>query len=216
MKIGVIIPTRGDRPLFIKNCMLQLARQTILPTEIALMDYAPESELPDITQRYRRGYDQLRNKGLDVIAFMEDDDWYASDYLETMTGAWQAADRPDLFGTTYTIYYHMKLFAHWTFNHHQNSHALSTMLRPDMEFEWCPDYEAFTDKHLFATMNYKLWTPDRHICLGMKHGVGRTGGLTHIHKLHRFINQDLDKKFIRGLMDDGSFEFFSNYFNFER
>ncbi len=151
MKIGVVIPDRGDRPEFLKNCMRMLAGQTILPAELVVV--GPEKVAPgeacDITKRYRTGYDMLRGKGLDVIAFMENDDWYAPDYLERMAEQWELAGRPDLLGTAYTIYYHIGLHAWLTMEHRRRANAMNTFIKPDLAIDWCADSEPYTDIHLW-------------------------------------------------------------------
>ena len=82
--IGVIIPDRGDRPKFLENCLRMLKAQTMQPTIIEIVNDAPFSDEKDITLRYRLGYERLRNKEIEVIALIENDDWYAPDYLEIM------------------------------------------------------------------------------------------------------------------------------------
>ena len=145
MKIGIIIPDKSDRPKFLENCLRMINSQTIKPDIIELVNdkpidinpdgYAlPEKRNCDITLRYRTGYDRLRNKGINVIFLMENDDWYAPDYIETMLKYWEKYGRPDIFGTNYTIYYHIKLFAYFTMNHSMRSSAMSTLIRSDLNF----------------------------------------------------------------------------------
>ena len=217
MRIGIIIPDRNDRPLFLKNCMRLIKSQTLQPEIIELVNYEPESESVDITQRYRRGYDNLRNKGLDVIALMENDEWYSHDYLKTMVNEWVNNGKPDIFGTNYTIYYHIKLFAYFTMHHLTRSSAMSTLIKPDLNFKWCVDDQPYTDLHLWSVLKGVTFKPNKTICLGIKHGVGKCGGMAHVDKLHRYQNElsvnDSNKTFLRDIMDSESFEFYSNYFN---
>lgn len=225
MKVGVIIPTRGDRPLFKKNCLRLLQNQTLPPNTILFVDQPPESEECDITKRYRFGYDYFRGKDFDVLAFMEDDDWYHSQYLEIMIQKWQEHGRPELFGTNYTIYYNIRLFRYFTMRHTQRSAAMSTLIKPDMNFTWCKDSEAYTDSHLWFSATHlstkkrlisNVFKPEFNICLGIKHGVGKTGGLNHLTALHRYIGanatDDRSKDFLMKTVDVESFEFYCNYF----
>lgn len=71
--------------------------------------------------RYRLGYERLRNKKIEVIALIENDDWYAPNYLETMYNKWLELDKPQLLGQSYTIYYHIKERAWFTMNHPERS-----------------------------------------------------------------------------------------------
>lgn len=232
MRIAVLIPTRNDRPLFEANCLRMIQEQTIKPDIIELVNDEPlnfnsdGSEKPDInnkcdiTWRYRTGYDRLRKKNLDAILFMENDDWYRNTYIETMLKGWNEAGRPELFGTNYTIYYHMKLKSYFTMNHSTRSSAMSTLIKPDLNFNWCKDSEPYTDTHLWTMTNLKgaTFNPGKHITIGMKHGVGMCGGNSHINRLerythHRHSTQDKDQSFLKRNMDEKSFKFYSEYFN---
>jgi len=128
MKIGCIIPDRSDRPKFLSHCLWLLSQQTIKPDVIELVNYPPESKEKDISQRYRRGYDKLRGLGLDVIFLIENDEFYAINYIEIQLNAWLSHGKPDLFGTNYTHYYHLREKAHFTMYHDTRSSAMSTSL----------------------------------------------------------------------------------------
>lgn len=229
MRLGVIIPTRGDRPKLLENCLRQLKAQTFQPEIIELVNDTPLNKHPDITWRYRLGYDRLRNKGLDLIALIEDDDWYHPTYLEQIVNKWMEYGKPDLIGTDYTIYYNIKLFAHFIMIHSERASAMNTLIKPDMNFSWCPDHEPFTDMHLWDSKNeiknkvvmqsqtarmgldYGK-TSEKILSIGMKHGVGMCGGKSHVDRLHRYVNKDTDKSFLKQHIDAESFKFFSNYF----
>lgn len=217
MRIGIIIPDRGDRPKLMDNCLRMLKAQTIIPVyqHLVKANYPPESNLPDITQRYRRGYDILRNQDLDVIAFIENDDWYSPNYLEEMFKNWNDAGRPDLFGTSYTYYYHLKEFAYFKMEHYQRSSGMSTLIKPDLDIDWPNDSEPYTDSHLWfnnTQLKKVIFTPEKMICMGMKHAVGMCGGQNHNTRLDRYKYKDPDKDFLRRHLDPVSFEFYSNYF----
>jgi len=218
-KIGIIVPDRGDRPKLLENCWRQIWAQTIKPTKVILVNDPAISADADITWRYRKGYDALRGEEIDIIFFMENDDWYAPNYLETMLAEWEKQGRPDMMGTIYTIYYHIRLFAYFTMHHHTRSSAMSTMIKPNLEIAWCSDNNPFTDLWLWQHLQVKkhLFKPDNHICMGMKHGDGLCGGNSHTDQLHRYTDgkgtPDPDKSFLKSVLDPEGFEFFSNYFN---
>lgn len=227
MKIGIIIPDRNDRPLFLQNCLRMINNQTIKPDIIELVNDTPlnfngdgysepDKEICDITWRYRTGYDRLRNKRLDGILFMENDDWYAPNYIETMFKEWEKQGRPNVFGTNYTIYYHLKERGYFTMNHIHRSSAMSTLIKPDLKFNWCVDHEPFTDLHLWKVIKGITFNPGKHICMGIKHGIGLCGGRGHVDRLHRYSNnspKDVDFSFLKQHMDEESFLFYTNYFN---
>lgn len=219
MKIGIIIPDRNDRPLFLANCLRLIKAQTLQPTIIEVVNYEAKSNEVDITERYRYGYDKLRNQGLDIIAFMENDEWYSPDYLQLMVNSWIENGKPDIFGTNYTIYYHIKLFSMFTMHHLTRSSAMSTLIKPDLNFDWCQDNEPYTDIHLWNILKGVCFAPPKLICLGIKHGVGKCGGFAHVDKLHRYTNElstnDSNKTWLKEMVDADSFEFYSKYFENE-
>jgi hypothetical protein len=214
LKIGVIIPDRGDRPGLLKNCERMILSQSLMPTYICIVNFTPSDDKCDITKRYKYGYNKLRNKGLDLIAFIENDDWYSPDYLKFMAGKWLEFNKPDLLGTKETIYYHIKLKKWFKMYHNFRASAMNTLIRPDMDFEWCPDHEAFTDIFLWNKLeNRKLFhAPELH-SIGIKHGIGKCGAKCHTDKLNRFIFDDPNFDFLKSNIDKESFIFYSNIFH---
>lgn len=211
-KIGIIIPDRGDRSKFMANCLRMLAAQTLQPEIISAQSYSPKSKQCDITQRYRVGYDHLSSFGtLDLIAFIENDDWYAPNYLEYMVNAWEQHGRPDIFGTNYTIYYHLKLRRYFVFEHFDRASAMNTFIKPRIKIKWPLDYDPYTDLHLWRDIRGKVIKPERHISIGIKHGEGEVGGEFHTNMLERFDKED--NGLMKSTMDEESFKFYDNYFS---
>lgn len=218
MKFGVIIPDRNDRPKFLANCMRMIQAQTIKPEIVLLVnDPQPEHIQPhqkDITWRYKKGYNELRNKGLDCIFFVENDDWYCPYYFEEMLKAWEKHNRPELLGHTYTIYYHIGIRRWRTFDHFQRSSAMNTLIKPDLNFPWCPDTEPYTDTWLWMRAGLKgiTFRPGNLICMGIKHGDGLTGGEFHSNRFDTFKYSDADFDYLRTNLDTESFNFYSTYY----
>jgi hypothetical protein len=226
MKLGVIIPDRGDRPKFLDNCYRMMAAQSLQPTWFFLSNEPATDNHVDITKRYRVGYDFFRGKGYDLLAFIENDDWYSPDYFATMIAAWEYYGKPDLFGTCYTYYYHIQLKAYFKMEHHTRSSAMNILIKPDMNFPWPVDMEPFLDLHLYTLRdnpikNRQVFMPDKIISVGMKHGVGKTiEGGSHViddRVRRRYVtpdvNPDFPDGFLKTVLDPQSFEFYSNYFN---
>lgn len=210
IKIAVIIPDRGDRPEFMKNCMRQLKAQTLLPVSIIMMSDPPKDDKVDITLRYRLGYEVCRGRDIDLIAFIENDDWYSPDYLKVMSQAWLRAGTPDLFGTNYTIYYHLKLRKYFKMQHDQRASAMNTFIRPDLQFQWGLDHDPYADAWLWmGPKTYhlsKCLISPYVISVGMKHGIGRCGGKNHVDFLERYHNPD--NGFLQNTLDAESYDFF--------
>ncbi len=214
MKLAVLIPDRGDRPQFLKNCLRMMGGQTLRPSMIHVVDFKPTSDRKDISKRYREGYTVLSGiPDLDLIAFIENDDWYAPWYLETMVAEWEKAGRPDIFGTNYTIYYHLKEKKYFTRRHDQLSSAMSTLIKPNLKLVWPLDHDPYTDVFLWeqaktGQIKGVVFEPQRIICVGMKHGVRLTGGDYHDNELHRYINDD--NGFLENTLDGKSLEFYQS------
>ena len=54
-KVGLLTPTRGDRPLFNDQYNELIKSQTVQPDEIIKVDYDPISHKKDLGARYRLG-----------------------------------------------------------------------------------------------------------------------------------------------------------------
>lgn len=211
MKIGIIIPDRSDRPKFLENCLRMLENQTVAAEIVELVNDFPQSDAIDISWRYKTGYERLQNHGLDVIALWENDDWYAPDYLETMIKNWHEFGKPPIFGTNYTIYYHLKLKKYYTMYHEQRSSAMNTLIVPNLSIQWPGNMaDPYTDLHLWMVQKFKglVFKPKKIISVGMKHGQGMVGGFGHIDQLDRYINPD--NGFLQNTLDEESFNFYSN------
>lgn len=211
-KIAVVIPDRGDRPQFTENCLRMMASQTIKPSQIIHVNDTPKSQLPDITFRYRTGYNQV-NSDIDLIAFIENDDWYSEKYLEQSLQFWEDLGKPDLLGRTQTIYYNLNERAYFTMAHSNRSSAMNTLIRPRLNINWCKDSEVYTDLHLWYNVPnlHKVIIEQPLNCLGIKHGVGLCGGKNHTDYLHRYVNKDNDMHWLMSVVDSKSFNFYSNF-----
>lgn len=217
MKIAVLIPDRNDRPRLLANCLRMMNEQTMKPDIVEVVNDAPLGPDVDITWRYRMGYDRLRGKNIDAILFIENDDWYHREYIELMVGQWESVGRPNMLGHNYTIYYHIKKWAYFTMHHDTRSSAMNSLIRPDMNFKWCSDKEAYTDMWLWENLKGVTFKPYQHLCMGIKHGEGLCGGHMHTSRMTRYegelATQDPNKDFLRQTLDPVSFDFYSNYFN---
>lgn len=218
MRIAAVIPYRNDRPRFLEHLHCMLNNQTVQLNEFFIVNEPPISEEKDITYRYRKGYDYFRNKNLDVIFFIEVDDFYSHNYIETQLSAWSAAGKPDLFGTNYTNYYHLREHAFFTMYHDTRSSAMSTLIKPDLNFSWCPDHEPYTDTHLWMASGLKgvTYEPPEIICIGIKHGIGLTGGSFHNDRMQTYkgdrATSDASGDWLRANTDPISYNFYRDYF----
>jgi len=181
LNIHAIIPTRGDRKEFVEFAVRQMENQTLSPNKISVIDYPPTSTKVDLASRFKYGIIQALADGADIIFFIEDDDFYRQEYIETMTQMWLGAGQPSLFGLDTTIYYHLGLkMAGWV-KHLGRASMYSTMISKDFDISvWPNDPERFVDLKIWKqTKDKKAAPPIDMICLGIKHGHGKCGGSMH-------------------------------------
>lgn len=212
MLVGVVIPDKKDRPMFLKHCLDMLERQTIAPDFICVMDADSQIVECDITWRYRNGFEIIFDKyDCDVCFLIENDDWYKDNYIEQMLKYWSSAGKPDLFGVGITTYYHIGLRKYKKLLHQNRASAFSSMVtKKIMDVPFCKDTEAFLDMHLWKQDIFKgTFIPDQQICLGIKHGQGLCGGKGH-NKDFPFDNDDKALSYISKIIDIKSLNFYFN------
>lgn len=213
--IVCLVPTRGDRKRMLGRCIEMMERQTLLPREVFLMNDPPlDAEKKDITWRYRTGLERIseRHPDLDLVLFIEDDDWYSSSYIEVFHRAWSDAGRPDIFGISETRYYHVGLRKHYHEVHPGRASAFSTgmTLEGARRMRWPSDEHSFVDLEMWRQLNGPTFTIDPPLCIGMKgHGEGRFfGGIGHNDEWKGYMHNDEDLSWIRSILDQDSFDFY--------
>lgn len=177
-KIGVLIPTRGDRVEFLEHARRQIDLQTLQPDAVVVMDFSPEDGKPDITKRVRMGYDKLTEIGVDIVVIQEDDDWYLPSYFQLINDLFH--EGIDLVGFNNTIYYHLGCARYKKMTHNTHSSLFQTAIRAGLDIRWPYDDEVFLDIELWRNkhLNRELHRIESG-CIGIKHGVGKTGGRGH-------------------------------------
>ncbi len=209
MKIGAIIPDRNDRPEFLKNCKRMLAAQTVRFDKIELVNYKAKKKSFDLVDRYETGYNLL--KDVDLVFFIENDDWYSPRYVEKMLKQYIIAGQPNIFGTGYSIYYHLKRQVYMQMNHDGRASAFNTVLKSNMKIDWGDHRDPFLDLHLWRTIKGTTFNPITPISIGIKHGIGLCGGMGHSNDL-QYSNKDINYMFLRNKMDSESYNFYTQLF----
>lgn len=203
MKIGVLIPTRGDRPRFIAHAKKMLLRQTRLPDFIEIVDDEAEDKSKiDITWRYRIGCERLFAKGADVVICWEDDDWYHRRYIELMVSGWWKAGKPTMFGINKTLYYNIHTQKYLEIPTGNRASMMSTLLGRDIfKLEWPGDNEPYLDWQLWRQRNGTVsevratW-----LAVGIKHGTGLCGGAGHDPNWKRYNGHDNNYEMLRKII----------------
>lgn len=207
MKIAVVIPTRGDRPMFVDHALRLVTQQTRPADFIVLVNDPPETGEKDITLRYRIGLERAWEAGADVAFLMEDDDWYSPFYIGAMILEWEKRHRPPLFGIGYSIYYHIIREKIMRLEHIGRASAYNTMVTRGLDINFPADSDPFFDLHLWKYhRGGQTWSPERPLSLGIKHGIGLCGGKGH-QMMSRYV--DPEYGFLQSTVDETSYFFYA-------
>lgn len=180
VKIGVLIPTKGNRPEFLNQAILMVTNQTLKPDFLEIIDDDFGSDEIDITRRYYSGCHRLFKKGANLIFCWEDDDWYSKNYIETVFIEWIKSGSPDIFGIGYSIYYHILSLKWFKIIHLKRASMMATCFTEKvLNAKWPDNNYPYTDVALWNSMKGKTFVPSVPICLGIKHGIGLVGGGAH-------------------------------------
>lgn len=170
MRVGVITATSGQRPHLMAQCWKYIDRQTIRPI-VRLVLNGDET----LKEKYRRGLEEMKGD-VDLIFFMEDDDYYPSNYIEKMLELYEWADKPQVFGIGETWFYHPEHRAYWYYkNQDGNSCAFSTLVRADAvdSIDWNTIDDVFVDAGLWRQLEGQTVELGKPLCIGIKHGRGK-------------------------------------------
>lgn len=184
MKVAVVTPHHDSRRgIFLEQLKKYMAAQTRQPDEWIVVDqsvYAGKIGVKDLTKRVRIGCTMAKERGCDVVLIMEDDDWYDPNYIEFMVHNWHRCGKPELFGIGYTLYFHIS-GKYWHSPHAGRASLMSTLIRLDAldKFKWCDDSYIWLDIALWQQLKGKTIEPVKHYSVGIKHGIGDTGGVGH-------------------------------------
>ena len=207
MKIGTVTPTLGDRPIFLNRLKERLNNQTRKADVSVFVDHKGNGKV-DIRERYIKGIKECFDKGCDLVLFIEDDDYYPLTYIEEMSSEWERLNRPNIFGVKTTTYYQIvsNRFVNMSPNH---SSAYCTGIGSGAKYEVGAVSSPYYDIAIWAANKgpqVELKNPP----LGIKHGLGRCGGVGHdINSRLYMANIDLDMSLLRQRVDKESFNFYN-------
>lgn len=197
----------GERKEFFEFCLKQLNKLNGgPPTNAYLMNERPTSNEVDLIPRIKKGIELAKRDGFEYCYVIEDDDYMVPDYFQRMT-----TEDYDFIGYQDTVYYHLKSKTYGTFKHPHRSSLFTTAFKISAldGYVWPPDNYIFLDVNLWKWANEKkkkIKLLKNNPCLGIKHGVGKTGG-----KGHRmtFVNKDKNLSFLRSRVNEEAFEFYT-------
>lgn len=204
MKIGILIPDKKDRPIFLSKCLQYISRQSHQDFVLRIVDDEPPEYLKDkvdIAYRYQLGfYDLFKNQQCDVVMCMENDDWYSSHYIRIMLREWENAGKPDIFGLESSIYYHLS--GNYSIFHHSGRSSMNTTMVTKRilshKFDYSNPYldsDIWTSRYLNRIgLIKKTVKLNEVICIGIKHGRTLIGGAGHNSDWTRYTTKDPEMK----------------------
>ena len=105
MKIGVLIPTRGDRPAFLEQAKRMLKYQTLRPDKVYIVDAPGKPGVYDTDVRTKVGIATAIRDGIDRLFTWDDDEYYAPTYLDWLNREWPRSAKA--VGVCNLPYYHL-------------------------------------------------------------------------------------------------------------
>jgi len=205
-KVAVIIPTCDpNRRGFLELQLSRLSRQTRTPDMLILKDESNFTNKPDLTKRYRLGCDEAFRAGMDLVIFMEDDDYYPLTYVEELTKAWEISGKPALIGHGRTRYYYLLKNHYHIFKQLEHCSAHCSAVSSDVNLNVCPDDYLYFDIKLWQGNEDKVQVLLKGFPVSIKHNIGMSAG--HTHKIPKETN-DPERNTLRSWVDDECFEFY--------
>lgn len=212
--IVCLVPTRGDRPKMLKRCLEMMSLQTVLPREVILVNDPPiDPSVKDITWRYRRGVERAieRHPEVELILFIEDDDWYSKTYVEVFYKAWESAGKPEIFGLGETFYYNVGTRRYFHQIHEDRASAFCTGVTKSISnIKWPEDSHSFIDLEMWKQLKGKTFKVSPLIALGIKgYNEGQLfGGIGHNNNWNGYKNEDPNLNWIKSVIGDSSISFY--------
>lgn len=207
--LSVIIPDRGDRPRFTEHALYQLQRNinySQIDIDVVHVNYPANGNTPDLTERVREG---LKMAKFEYVTIWENDDYYPDNYLGIVSNRMMYHAQ----GYEHTIYYHILENRHKDLLHPGRSSLFCTSFRKSIldNFKWPADDYVFLDldiwKHIQQIPSLSAIFSPGYCAIGIKHGQGLCGGMGHRNG-YKFINKDLDYKWLKDHVRKESYEFY--------
>lgn len=198
-KIGIIVPTRCDRPAFEARCHQYIQEQTVKPHHVAWIGYIPKDEKVDLVSRVKVGLAECAMKGCTQVMIMENDDYYPEDYIQTM----MIPKGKVASGASFLWYYHIMNQRFELMVHRATSALCTTAFRIDAlrGFKWPAADFPFLDRPLWEFIVYTYGLEKVHAAyfdpykppfpVGIKHGMGMFAGGGHYGQLE-FQDQNFE------------------------
>ncbi|MFW6002559.1 MAG: class I SAM-dependent methyltransferase, partial [archaeon] len=207
-KIGVVTPTCSpERKPFLEFLEKRIYGQTKQVDKWYLVNYPNNSHIPDLAKRYKQGIKKAVEDECDLIFLMEDDDYYPYTYIEELFKEWKKKGCPTIIGVNGTVYFHLKHDGYASFPQNKRTSAFETAITSNAIYDQCPDHVIDYD--------IKLWKANQpdgvlvdipHRPVGIKHGLGLTGG--RYHTKGKYNTNKPPQMQLKNLVDEEAYNFY--------
>lgn len=201
------MPDRSDRPEFFAFAVKQVNRMGFGEAAYIIND-RPQGDEIDIVPRIKRGIEMAKRDGFDFVLLIENDDYYPEEYLLHLQDYWNY----DFVGFSATTYYHLKNKTWQNMRHPNRSSLFCTGFRisalSNNFWNRVKDNTKFLDILIWEEAQRtsdKIKLLDSNSCIGIKHGIGKTGGRGH-HMTFQY--SDPEMKWLKEHVDKEAFEFY--------
>lgn len=189
---AAIIPSRGDRPMFDIH---QVERARVMGYDsIHLVDYPPLDNSMDLYQRIAVGVAKVLVEGHTWCSIIENDDWYSPKYLYHIKDLINQGKHSDMIGFADTTYYFLKNNGYLRMNHPGRSSLFCTTFRTELFGRLPVNPPGYLDMAwwrfmLYSKFNWKLSDNNEKYALGIKHGIGKSGGNGHRESMYNTFDR---------------------------
>lgn len=147
----------------------------------------------------------LASVDTELVAFIEDDDWYHPQYLKRMIEKLTYSQRY-MIGLDPTMYYHLWHGGYRILPHYGRASLFATIGYTDFIKKWTDDVledpvRPLIDKALWYNAHGHGVTTVEQLAIGIKHGIGNCEGNGHAMRKAYWI-ADTDMSFLRKLIGD--------------
>lgn len=196
--ITCITATCPGRESFLARCRSYVDRFTL----------KPEAHIVVSSDDFRKNLkDALSQVKTELVAFIEDDDWYAPGYLKDMATRLTYSRRA-LIGYDPTMYYHIVHKGYTILPHRNRASLFATVgissivvLAYDRIYEKTGGKNFAVDINLWSSLADVAVTTVGHLAIGIKHGLTKTEGRGHYYPKNYWA-KDEDSSYLKQLIGE--------------
>lgn len=210
-RFAIIVPDRGDRDELTLRCRKMInAFKSPEHAFTVFVDFEPEGTKPDLIERIHDGIQTAKERGIDFVFVVENDDMYPTDYLSKMGNP----EGYDFIGCEHSYYYNLRNLTWQRFDHSHRSSLFNTGFRISA-MDGFPWDRLIRQNDVFLDIEIWKWARKRNRrkikfvestgSIGIKHGIGLCGGKGHRMEM---MNKDPEMNWLKARVEADSFEFY--------